>query len=319
MELMKRGVGTWMVAVATAALIGGSTVSCGQVSVEPLSTAPATPAGPVSTGSPTVRGQPSTTSATAAGPVGPLSSGSPTAIGSTTPKPSVSKTDAMKQRVPADLVNKSVEAAQAQLSAAGILNTVSFRESEDSDVGVVLEVDPVGGTAIGEGQSVVLLVGKRKETVDPTVPTDLVGKTVEAAQAQLSARGIPYTVSFRETEDAGVGVVLGVDPVGGTVISEGQGAVLLVGKLKEPVGPIVPTDLVNMSVDAAQAQLSAKGIPYTVTYRETGDGGVGLVLEVNPVGGTVISEGKSIVLLVGKAKEVLPPTPPRSEAHPKSP
>jgi beta-lactam-binding protein with PASTA domain len=146
----------------------------------------------------------------------------------------------MKQRVPADLVNKTVEAAQAQLSAAGILHTVSFRETEDAGVGLVLEVDPVGGTVLSEGQSVVLLVGKRKEPVDPMVPTDLVDKTVAAAQAQLSAAGILYTVSFRETEDAGVGVVLEVDPVGGTVISEGQSVVLLVGKAKEGPSPTPP-------------------------------------------------------------------------------
>jgi beta-lactam-binding protein with PASTA domain len=138
------------------------------------------------------------------------------------------------------------------------------------------------------------------------VPKGLVGKSVEAAQADLSAAGILFTVSFRESEDAGVGVVLEVDPVGGTVLSEGQSVVLLVGKLKEPVGPTVPTDLVNKPVNAAQADLSAKGIPYTVTYRETEDAGVGVVLEVDPVGGTVIKDGQSIVLLVGKAKNASP-------------
>ncbi|MCD5342371.1 PASTA domain-containing protein [Arthrobacter sp. AK04] len=225
----------------------------------------------------------------------------------------------MKQRVPKDLLGKSVEAAQAQLSAKGIPYTVTYRETEDAGVGVVLEVDPVAGTVLSEGQSVVLLVGKPTETKGPTVPTDLVNKPVNAAQAQLSAKGIPYTVTYRETEDAGLGVVLEVDPVGGTVLSEGQGVVLLVGKLKGAIGPMVPTDLVNKPVNAAQAQLSAKGIPYTVTYRETEDAGVDVVVEVDPVGGTVIKGGQSIVLLVGKAKEGLPPTPPMAGAHPKSP
>jgi hypothetical protein len=246
MERLRRGAVSWLRIVAATALISGSTVSCGQVSVDPLSTAPTTAAGPVSTGSPTVRGPQSTSSATAtatataAGPVGPLSNDSPTAIGKTTPNPTVSKTDAMEQRVPKDLVGKSVEAAQADLSAMGIPYTVTFRETEDAGVGVVLEVDPVGGTVISEGQSVVLLVGKRKETVGASVPMDLIGKTVEAAQAQLSAAGIPYTISFRETEDAGVGLVLEVNPVGGTVSSEGQSVVLLVGKAKEGRSPTPP-------------------------------------------------------------------------------
>ncbi|WP_406632582.1 PASTA domain-containing protein [Pseudarthrobacter quantipunctorum] len=228
-------------------------------------------------------------------------------------------TETIGPTVPTDLVNKPVNAAQADLSAKGIPYTVTYRETEDAGVGVVLEVDPVGGTVLSEGQSVVLLAGKPTETIGPTVPTDLVNKPVNAAQADLSAKGIPYTVTYRETEDAGVGVVLEVDPVAGTVLSEGQSVVLLVGKPTETIGPTVPTDLVNKPVNAAQADLSAKGIPYTVTYRETEDAGVGVVLEVDPVAGTVLSEGQSVVLLVGKAKEGIPPTPPMARAHPKSP
>jgi hypothetical protein len=233
MERLRRSAATWMLEFATVVLVSGSIVACEQVPVPPLSTAPATAVAPVSTETPTGRGSLTTGSPTAAGPVEPLSSGSPTAIGNTSSKPTVSKTDAMKQGVPNGLVGKSVEAAQADLSAAGILFTVSFRETEDAGVGVVLEVDPVGGTVLSEGQSVVLLVGKLKEPVGPTVPTDLVNKPVNAAQADLSAKGIPYTVTYRETEDAGVGVVLEVDPVGGTVIKDGQGIVLLVGKAKD--------------------------------------------------------------------------------------
>ena len=233
MERLRRSAATWMLELATVVLVSGSIVACEQVPVPPLSTAPATAVAPVSTETPTGGGTLTTGSPTAAGTVGPLSSGSPTAIGSTSSKPTVSKTDAMKQRVPKGLVGKSVEAAQADLSAAGILFTVSFRETEDAGVGVVLEVDPVGGTVLSEGQSVVLLVGKLKEPVGPIVPTDLVNKPVNAAQADLSAKGIPYTVTYRETEDAGVGVVLEVDPVGGTVIKDGQSIVLLVGKAKD--------------------------------------------------------------------------------------
>jgi beta-lactam-binding protein with PASTA domain len=310
MERLRRSAATWMLEFATVVLVSGSIVACEQVPVPPLSTAPATAVAPVSTETPTGRGSLTTGSPTAAGPVEPLSSGSPTAIGNTSSKPTVSKTDAMKQGVPNGLVGKSVEAAQADLSAAGILFTVSFRETEDAGVGVVLEVDPVGGTVLSEGQSVVLLVGKLKEPVGPTVPTDLVNKPVNAAQADLSAKGIPYTVTYRETEDAGLGVVLEVDPVGGTVLSQGQSVVLLVGKLKEPVGPTVPSDLVNKPVEAAQADLSAAGILFTVSFRETEDAGVGVVLEVDPVGGTVLSEGQSVVLLVGKLKEPVGPIVP---------
>ena len=203
------------------------------------------------------------------------------------------------------------DAAQVLLSGAGIPFTVVFREAEEAEVGLVLEVDPAGGSVIAEGGSVVLVVGKRKEPVERSVPTDLVRKTADAAQVLLSGAGIPSTVVFRETEEAEVGLVLEVDPAGGSVIAEGGSVVLVVGKRKEPVEPRVPMDLVRKTVDAAQALLSGAGIPSTVTFREAEEAEVGLVLETSPAGGTLLAPGGSVHLLVGKAKEGLPPTPLR--------
>ncbi|MFD0043786.1 PASTA domain-containing protein [Pseudarthrobacter scleromae] len=94
-----------------------------------------------------------------------------------------------------------------------------------------------------------------------TVPTDLINKSVDAAQAQLSAAGIPFSTSFREVEDTQVGVVLEVDPVGGTVLTQGDGVRLLVGKIKKPPELRVPADLVNKTADAAGQQLSPPGSP----------------------------------------------------------
>jgi beta-lactam-binding protein with PASTA domain len=135
--------------------------------------------------------------------------------------------------------------------------------------------------------------------------------TADAAQVLLSGAGIPFTVVFREAEEAEVGLVLEVDPAGGSVIAEGGSVVLVVGKRKEPVEPRVPMDLVRKTVDAAQALLSGAGIPSTVTFREAEEAEVGLVLETSPAGGTLLAPGGSVHLLVGKAKEGLPPTPLR--------
>lgn len=248
MERLRRGVGAWMLVFATAALISGSTVSCGEATVPPLSTAPSTligpvstgsstPAGPASTESPSIPGTAPTGSATAGGPVGPLSSGYATVIGSATSDTSESKTHTTTKRVPTDLVGKTADAAEALLATAGTASTVAFREAEEADVGLVLEVDPAGGSVIAEGRSVVLLVGKPKESVERRVPMDLVGKLADAAQALLFGAGIPSTVTFREVEEADVGLVLEVDPVGGTLLAPGGSVHLLVGKVKEGLPP----------------------------------------------------------------------------------
>lgn len=208
-ERLRRGTGTWVLVAAAAAVISGSAVSCGPGPIEPLSTA------------------------------------SPSADGSGTSAPSGSNTPTSELRVPADLVNKTADVAQAQLSAAGIPFTTSFREAEDTRVGVVLEVDPVGGTVLSQGGSVRLLVGKRTVPSELRVPPDLVNKTADAAQQQLTAAGIPFTTSYREAEDSDVGKVMEVDPSGGTVLSQGGSVRLLVGKAKELPSPtpIRPGDL----------------------------------------------------------------------------
>lgn len=97
----------------------------------------------------------------------PTTSGSTAGTG-TTPTTSQIDTPAAELRVPTDLINKTVDDASAQLSAAGIQFTTSFEEAEDSQVGRVMEVDPVGGTVLSRGDSVRLLVGKPKETPPPT-------------------------------------------------------------------------------------------------------------------------------------------------------
>lgn len=140
--------GPWTLLAVTAVLISGSAVSCSN-NVTPATPAPATVAN---------------------------------ASGTAAPVPTETKTPRAELKVPTDLINKSVDAAQMQLSAAGIPFSTSFREVEDTQVGVVLEVDPVGGTVLSQGDSVRLLVGKPKEPVSNTgggttssLPSDLVG------------------------------------------------------------------------------------------------------------------------------------------------
>lgn len=104
----------------------------------------------------------------------PPTSIAPSTAGTGTPSPSATDHRA-EIRVPTDLINKTVDDARAQLSAAGISFTTSTKEAEGTQVGRVLEVDPVGGTVLSQGGSVRLVVGKAKESPpsDPLRPGDL--------------------------------------------------------------------------------------------------------------------------------------------------
>lgn len=211
--------GRWTVVAATALLISGMAVSCSN-SVTPTTPSPATAS---------------------------------SRAGTDTPVATETDTPSAELKVPTDLVNKNVDAAQAQLTAAGIPFSTSFREAEDPQVGVVLEIDPVGGAILSQGGSVHLLVGKRKEPPELRVPTDLINRTADDAHAQLSAAEIPFTTSYREVEDPQVGKVLEVEPVGGTVLSEGGTVNLIVGK----AAPVRPGDLSITGIKFSRIGVSA--------------------------------------------------------------
>lgn len=141
--------GPWTVVAVTTVLISGLAVSCSN------NVTPATPS-----------------SATVVS----------NASGTATPVPSETETSRAELKVPTDLVNKSADAAEMQLSAAGIPFSTSFWEAEENQVGVVLKVDPVGGTVLSQGDSVRLLVGKPKDPASNNgggttslLPSDLVG------------------------------------------------------------------------------------------------------------------------------------------------
>jgi PASTA domain len=166
-----------------------------------------------------------------------------------TSSPSATKSNvgvppSVELKVPLDLIHKSAADAQAQLSAAGIPFTTTLKEVEDPEVGTVLEVDPPGGTVLAQGSSVRLLIGKSRESVELRVPSDLIDKPADDVQAQLSAAGIPFTTTFKEVEDSEVGIVLEVDPPGGTVLAQGSSVRLLIGKPKAiPTVSVRPGDL----------------------------------------------------------------------------
>jgi serine/threonine-protein kinase len=118
---------------------------------------------------------------------------------------------------------------------------------------------------------------------------DVSGKTFDEASQQLTAAG--FTVSraddFSDTVDKDK--VIGTDPASGQGANRGAQIVVHVSKGPEMVA--VP-NLVGLTLDAAQAQLQAKGFEVDTQSYLPGR----LVRAQSPAAGTSVNKGTKVTL-----------------------
>ena len=206
-----------------------------------------------------------------------------------------------------DYVLMTIDDARSDLTAKGftILETGSYNETVVA--GTVLAQDPVAGVSLAEGKTVSLTVSLGPPPVP--VPTDLVGKTVEQATAQLEAAGLKTgTIIDAYDESVAKGIVL--------ALADGTGAEAPKGSLVNlvvSVGPkprTVPEGLVGVSADAATAQLTALGLKVARDDAYSDSVAEGVVISVNPAAGTSVAKGGTVTLTASKGRK--PVTIPQS-------
>ena len=91
------------------------------------------------------------------------------------------------------MVGYTVEEAQSKLESMGLVFAKTEKRYSDTvDEGKVCGTDPVVGTSVKKGTSVVILVSQGPENETVTVPY-VVGKKVEIAQELLADRGLECT------------------------------------------------------------------------------------------------------------------------------
>ena len=118
--------------------------------------------------------------------------------------------------VPTEVVGKTYDEAVFILKAKGFGVARADVFSDTVDTGKVVGTDPAVGQAAPKGSTVTVNVSKGPELV--TVPSNLIGMTVEAASQQLQALGLVPNV-----ENYGPGKkVRATDPTGGTQMKKGS-------------------------------------------------------------------------------------------------
>jgi eukaryotic-like serine/threonine-protein kinase len=205
-------------------------------------------------------------------------------------------------RVP-NVVGQTEAVALAKLRAAGLTPVAATASSATVASGLVVSETPSGGSEVGKGTRVSILVS--------TGPTSAKLPAVEgltAAQAVSKLRAAHFKPRTQEQSSAKVaqGRVISTDPSAGLVVLLGSPVTVLVSS--GPAKVHVP-DVTSQSLPAAEAALTSVGLTVgTVTQKVSASQTPGTVLSQSPLAPTALASGGKVNLVVAQApKEVAVP------------
>ena len=154
------------------------------------------------------------------------------------------------------LVGSSGDSARELIVALGWNVEERFDRLDNTVEGEVLSTEPVGGTALEENETVVIVISLGAERVQ--IPIDLVGKSLPGAERLIQSAGLQVgeiSYSYSETIEAGmiVDVLAPINelPLGGSVD-------LLVSDGRVPV--VIPIGLEGRAVSEVEAALETLGL-----------------------------------------------------------
>lgn len=194
--------------------------------------------------------------------------------------------------VPTNLVGLTLEdATQFILGAELILGVVTPRFDEEAPEGVVVEVATLSSQLPGgEPVDLVVSTGPRARQV----PSGMEGLSFAEAESQLAVERLEATRVDEYSSTAADGLVIGVDPEGGTELSRGGVVTLTVSRGPEPV--TVP-DVVGGGLSAAVDTLKAAGL----CIGETDGPADTAVIATDPLAGTVVFVGTCVRIITTRS------------------
>ena len=200
-----------------------------------------------------------------------------------------------------DVTGRSSETAVLELAREGFTNIETLDEfSPDVLAGFVIETNPAAGQVIPKEATITVIVSLGPEPVE--IP-DLVGRTQNEAQSQLTALGLTLIVSANTVEvslDSGlVGRVAEQSPTQGELVEVGTAVVVQLGVVRQVTVP----DLFQMTIEDAEAAAATQGLvidisivdPPVPTSDETLDG---KVASQDLLAGVSVDEGSIITVIL---------------------
>jgi serine/threonine-protein kinase len=200
-----------------------------------------------------------------------------------------------------DVSGKSQQEATDELAALGLTVSPDIIAEADPEFesGMVIRTEPPAGSEVKQGDIITLVVSLGAG--DVIVPSTN-GLTQAAAEALLTGDGYQFdvTVVSEASDTVPAGSATRTDPAATAVVKKGDPITLYISSGAAPV--IVPP-VEGLSETAARGKLIDAELVPSVTYQNVpaGDPSAGRVISSNPVAGTSVAKGTTVVLKVGKA------------------
>ncbi len=148
----------------------------------------------------------------------------------------------------------------------------------------------------------VLLVSRSSGSSNQvTVPTDIAGQSVSAAEAELTALGLKTATKDVPSSDANKGLAVSTDPAGGQSVKKGSTVTINVGG--GPKTTSVP-NVVGFSQSAATTALQNAGFSVLVLTAPSSSVATGNVISQSPTAATQLAPQQSVTITVSSGASV---------------
>jgi beta-lactam-binding protein with PASTA domain len=201
------------------------------------------------------------------------------------------------------VVGDTQATAEANITGAGLVFTVTNASSSTVASGNVISESPGAGTSVNSGSSVNLVVSTGPAQI--AVP-NVVGDTQAAATTAITGAGLVVgTVTTASSSTVASGNVISESPTAGTSVNSGSAVNIVVSTGSAQVA--VP-NVVGEAQATAEANITGAGLVFTVTNASSSTVASGNVISESPSAGTSVNSGSSVNLVVstGPAQVAVP-------------
>jgi len=215
------------------------------------------------------------------------------------------------------VVNMSIDAAQEQLAALGLIVVPNELPKDGIAPGVVYDQSPAAGATFQPGDSVTLTFAPRTGTI--MVPP-IQGLLYDAAVSEAAAVGLTIEIAEERVDPTTpAGQIISQDPAATVMLPAGTAIRVVVSK----GGPEVAIPNVEgQAVDAAQQVLVGAPFLLNVTLAEETSSTIakGRVIRTDPAIGTTVASGSNVTIVIsgGGNQSTVPDVAGQTEADAKS-
>jgi len=190
------------------------------------------------------------------------------------------------------LAGMTPDAAATALTSAG-LKVGSTTQSYSSTItnGMVIDGDPIAGTAVKRNSLVNILVSKGVQTLQLN---SYVGQSGDQASNELTSAGFKVKSTFGYSESIPAGNVISQTPAGGAPIPVGSTVAIIVS---QGSGTVFIPNLYSLTQLAATTAL--ENLQLQVKVRKIGSKKIKHVTNISPTVGTKVKRGSTVTITLG--------------------